>query len=452
MGASISEITLTPGSGNLTSRVVERAQAASRRPAGRHSLITATWQKLGPGLLMAGAAIGVSHLVQATRAGADYGYQLLVLVLLVNLFKYPFFEYGHRYAVANRENLVNGYLRMGRPFLHAFLVLNLLSAVGGVAGVTFVTAGLAQHLFGSFLETTGWSMVLMGVCLAILMIGRYRWLDLSMKGIVAVLFVSTAAAFVAALVHGPVAPPDFVGLSAWTTTSLAFLIALMGWMPAPIEVSVWQSLWIEAKERTTGKQTSLGAAKVDFNTGYGLTTVLAVLFLGLGALVMHGSGVALQKSSSGFAAQLVDLYTQTLGTWAAPLIAVAALTTMFSTMLTVLDAYPRSLAVGIQLVLPKLRLDLHALHGIWIVGACLVSLIVINSFVNRLTELIDLAATIAFLAAPVYAYLNYRLIVSTHTPEDRRPGVGLRALSWAGLLFLSGFGLVFLVYRFAPGW
>ena len=52
---------------------------------------------LGPGLLMAGAAIGVSHLVQATRAGADYGYQLIGLVLLVNVLKYPFFEYGHRY-------------------------------------------------------------------------------------------------------------------------------------------------------------------------------------------------------------------------------------------------------------------------------------------------------------------------------------------------------------------
>jgi len=30
-------------------------------------------KKLGPGLLFAGAAIGVSHLVQSTRAGADFG-------------------------------------------------------------------------------------------------------------------------------------------------------------------------------------------------------------------------------------------------------------------------------------------------------------------------------------------------------------------------------------------
>ena len=32
---------------------------------------------LGPGILFASTAIGVSHLVQSTRAGADYGFSLL---------------------------------------------------------------------------------------------------------------------------------------------------------------------------------------------------------------------------------------------------------------------------------------------------------------------------------------------------------------------------------------
>ena len=42
--------------------------------------------KLGPGLLFAGAAIGVSHLVQSTRAGADFGWGLVWALLLINLF------------------------------------------------------------------------------------------------------------------------------------------------------------------------------------------------------------------------------------------------------------------------------------------------------------------------------------------------------------------------------
>ena len=49
---------------------------------------------LGPGLLFAGAAIGVSHLVQSTRAGADFGFGLLWALLIVNIFKYPFFQFA----------------------------------------------------------------------------------------------------------------------------------------------------------------------------------------------------------------------------------------------------------------------------------------------------------------------------------------------------------------------
>ena len=47
-----------------------------------------TLKSLGPGLLFAAAAVGVSHLVQSTRAGADFGFGLLWALLLANLFKY----------------------------------------------------------------------------------------------------------------------------------------------------------------------------------------------------------------------------------------------------------------------------------------------------------------------------------------------------------------------------
>ncbi|MCH1385109.1 MAG: divalent metal cation transporter, partial [Flavobacteriaceae bacterium] len=73
-----------------------------------------TFKKLGPGLLFAGAAIGVSHLVQSTRAGADYGLGLLWVLLLVNFFKYPFFQFGPRYALATGESLLAGYAKLGR--------------------------------------------------------------------------------------------------------------------------------------------------------------------------------------------------------------------------------------------------------------------------------------------------------------------------------------------------
>ena len=73
---------------------------------------------LGPGLLFAGAAIGVSHLVQSTKAGAEFGFGLLWALLLVHLFKYPFFQFGPRYAAATGETLLDGYKKLGKPLEH----------------------------------------------------------------------------------------------------------------------------------------------------------------------------------------------------------------------------------------------------------------------------------------------------------------------------------------------
>ena len=79
---------------------------------------------LGPGLLFAGAAIGVSHLVQSTKAGAEFGFGLLWALLLVHLFKYPFFQFGPRYAVA--EAPFGGIKQTGFPSVIIFFILFIL--------------------------------------------------------------------------------------------------------------------------------------------------------------------------------------------------------------------------------------------------------------------------------------------------------------------------------------
>ena len=69
------------------------------------------WLKktLGPGILFASTAIGVSHLVQSTRAGAKYGFGLLIFIIIANLFKYPFFEFASRYSNVKKVSIIEGY-------------------------------------------------------------------------------------------------------------------------------------------------------------------------------------------------------------------------------------------------------------------------------------------------------------------------------------------------------
>ena len=99
-------------------------------------------KKLGPGFLFAGAAIGVSHLVQSTRAGADFGFGLLWALLLINFVKYPFFEFGPRYANARGESLLMGYRKMGRPVIAAYFILTFATMFTIQTAVTIVTVGV----------------------------------------------------------------------------------------------------------------------------------------------------------------------------------------------------------------------------------------------------------------------------------------------------------------------
>ena len=140
------------------------------------------FKNLGPGLLFAGAAIGVSHLVQSTRAGADFGFGLLWALLLVNLFKYPFFQYGPRYAAATGESLIDGYKKLGNWVLISYFILTFLTMFTIQAAVTIVTAGLAENLFGLTSNLSIWSILITLICFGILLIGKYKALDKNDEG------------------------------------------------------------------------------------------------------------------------------------------------------------------------------------------------------------------------------------------------------------------------------
>ena len=148
-------------------------------------------KKLGPGLLFAGAAIGVSHLVQSTRAGADFGWGLVWALLLINVFKYPFFQYGPRYAISTGKTLLDGYYRLGKGYLWFYFILNFATMFTIQTAVTIVTAGLAMELFGITENITYWAVIIVVFSFLLLMIGKYKLLDNLMKFIIIILGLST---------------------------------------------------------------------------------------------------------------------------------------------------------------------------------------------------------------------------------------------------------------------
>jgi Mn2+/Fe2+ NRAMP family transporter len=404
---------------------------------------------LGPGILLAGAAIGVSHLVQATRAGAEYGFTLLIFLLLACLTKWPFLEFGPRYVAATGENLIEGYRRLGRWAIGLYLAVTIGTMFVITAAVTGVTAGLAAHLFGLEFSPVVWSAILLGISGMVLAAGRYPLLDLLMKLMVVVLGVSTVVAVVAA-VASDVPPPPMEIPTVWTAAGIGFLLAMMGWMPIPIDSAVWHTLWRQSRDRQSGHRASLRESLADYNIGYGIATVLGVAFLALGALVMFGSGETFAPGGAAFAGQVVNMYGQALGSWALPVIGAAAFTTMISTTIVVLDAYPRVLERVVAMAQGREIQRTGGFYLAFIVLLAAFALGIIHYAGARLTTLVDFATILSFLTAPIFAFMNYRVVTSPHMPAEARPGPWMRALSWASMLFLVGFSLAFLYWRFAP--
>ncbi len=396
---------------------------------------------LGPGLLFAGAAIGVSHLVQSTRAGADFGFGLLWALLIVNIFKYPFFQYGPRYAAATGETLLDGYRKLGKGFLVSYYVLNFVTMFTIQAAVTIVTAGLAANLFGFTNNLVVWSLLIMAISIFILLIGKYKLLDNLMKYIIIILTISTIIAVNVAL-FSTNKGFSFQQIIPSGTAQVTFLIAFLGWMPAPLDISIWHSLWSVEKSKNTFEKIKPKHAIFDFNVGYISTLFLGVCFVMLGALVMYRSGESFSNKGTVFASQLIHLYTKNLGEFSYLFIGIAAFTTMFSTTLTTLDASPRAMTKASNLIFDKKN---KFSYWFWMLLLAFGTFIILNYFLSDMGFLVKIATVLSFLTAPFYAILNYILITGKHTPEKHRPKLGLRILSITGIVFLVGFSIWFLL-------
>lgn len=403
-------------------------------------------KSIGPGILFAGAAIGGSHLVQSTKAGAIYGLSLVVVVLLANLFKYPFFEFCRRYTAATGESALYGYKQLGSWALWTFLVISVFSGFINIAAVTVVTGAIAAKLFAADLSIFWWAAISAGFCVGLLITGRYPTLDSFMKFILVVLAISTVVAFTAAVINGPQSVPDFEPPPLWNAGGIAFMIALMGWMPTPIDAAVWPSLWALERTKQTGHRPSLKETLFDFNLGYIGTAVLALFFLGLGALVMYGTGETPEAKGIPFAHQLISMYTRTLGQWAYYFIAAAAFTCMLSTTITCFDGYTRSIHGSLSII--RGEKEYRPNGGFyWTIMAVFFAstLLVTGLLMSTMGDLVNLAMIIAFLTAPIVGFINYRLIKSKNVPEQFRIPGWLNLLAQVGLVFLIGFAVLFLV-------
>jgi len=310
-----------------------------------------------------------------------------------------------------------------------------------------------ENLFGIDFLGEWTIIILFAICVSILAVGKYNILDSLIKIIVIVLVISTVSAFLFALYNGPIEPvAGFEPKELWNASGIFFLLALMGWMPTAIDLSSWNSLWTLERIKQTNYKPKLKETIFEFRLTYFITGILAVMFVTLGTFIFYGSGEELPNNNSLFANKVVTLYTQTIGDWSYIIIAASAFTVMFGTIIAVLDGYSRSLRRTVELIFTKNEQKtspkFNKLYVIFLFVISIGAIAIITQFEDNLKELVDFATVLSFLIAPIIAIFNFRLVTGKHLAKESQPSMLLKLLSFAGIIFLSGFALVFLITRF----
>ena len=408
--------------------------------------------------MYAGVAVGVSHLVNSTKAGALFGFTLVSLIVIANLIKLPFFEIGPRYAIATGKSLLQGYKQLGNWAFCLLILLTLSTMFIIQAAVTVVTAGLLNKMLGLSLPPWQLSLILLAVCGLILAFNNFSLLDNLMKVIMIILSVATLVAVIASFTVNVEVKPEFLfQVDLFKKEHLIFLVVLFGWMPGPLDITIWHSIWTLAKDsnkelkETQDKKEALKTALFDFHVGYWGTALLAVLFLSLGALIMYGSGTQLSKKGGEFAGQLISMYTKCLGNWSYAIILIAAFTTMFSTTLTALDGFGRLLGQASLMTLapkkPRPSTE-KKFYTLWISIVIVGSLVLLAGFIKNMGQMVKIATTISFLTTPIIAILNYVVMMRKDVPDEFKPGKKMQILSKISIVIFLVFSVIFLIIFF----
>ncbi|WP_320663960.1 divalent metal cation transporter [Prochlorococcus sp. MIT 1223] len=417
---------------------------------------------LGPGILLSGACIGGSHLMSSTTAGARFGFSLIGLILITNLLKYPFLLVGTRFTSATGLSLLEGFKIRNPLYLPIYLIVSLITGTFTIAAVSFVSGVLLTNIpvFSRF-PAMDLSIAVLVISGLILLIGQYKALDRISKVLVLLLGLLTLFALISLLTNGALDAVDNSWIntepSPWRLSNLSFLIPLMGWMPGPVELCVWPSLWMFSRSKDTNYRPNIEEAEFDFNLGYVITVITAIFFVALGALTMYKSGdLMISGTGVSFAQNLIRLYTLSIGGWAKWIIIPASFAAMFSTTLTCLDAYPRSIS-SIQGLLSgqdqghgesipeRKRLQKWIVLHIF---AAFIALLIARSGGIGVKDFVFTAMTGSFLTAPVFAWMAMDTINSPLVDKNYRYDYFMRCLCWAGLLFLSLFSVLFIAHSF----
>ncbi len=78
-----------------------------------------------------------------------------------------------------------------------------------------------------------------------------------------------------------------------------------------------------------------------------------------------------------------------------------------------------------------------------IIVLALVNFVVVTAFSANMGQLVALATFVSFVVAPIIGYMNLKNVTSEDLPKKYHPKKALQILTYAGIVFLSVFSLLY---------
>ena len=404
------------------------------------------YAKLGPGLMLAAAAVGVSHLVFATQAGASYGLSFVWLIVLISVLKYPAFRFAVDYASLTDHSLVHAYANMGRVALAWLFVALAVDIFIATTAVALVTAGLFISVFDLPWSGPHVAILLCLLTATILVNGQYRKAERIVKTLVAAFSVLVVIATVLALPELGSGGRDVFGAVTPSPDVIAFAIAMTGWMPMPITGAIFISMWAREKKSSSRLEFEHASARHDLAFGWILTIGLAVCFTIMGAAILFQTDRDAPASAGAFASELLSLFTAVVGEWSYPLIAVAAIAVMWSGVFALMDAVPRVTARLVDHVTGRSE-ENRSPYALWLGVQFLGVVLILAFFMRNFGSFVAFATSAGFITAPALAYYNYRAVKAEQVAAHYTPSRAMIAWHWTGFVALAIFALAFVANR-----
>lgn len=182
---------------------------------------------------------------------------------------------------------------------------------------------------------------------------------------------------------------------------------------------------------------------IDFNVGYLTSAILALFFLALGVFVQYGTGQEIAMQGGAYVGQLIQMYTETIGEWSRLLVAFIAFLCMYGTVITCADGYGRTTAECLSLIKTETTHETEKFVAKWTAFFIIAGYGLIAFFMGQMAAMLKFAMITAFVTAPIFGYLNYKLI-----KKEGNISTGMTLFALAGIVFLSGFTILFLLQFF----